>query len=98
MNILNLYSGLGGNRKLWPSSHNVTAVELSGEIASVYAENFPLDTVIVGDAHEYLQAHYKEFDFIWSSPPCQSHSKMVKATRHDVARFPDLRLYEEIIF
>ncbi len=28
MDILNLYAGIGGNRKLWGDDHNVTAVEL----------------------------------------------------------------------
>ena len=27
MKILNLYSGIGGNRKLWGDEHEVTAVE-----------------------------------------------------------------------
>jgi len=56
-----------------------------------------MDEVIVSDAHDYLLAHYEEYDFIWSSPPCQSHSRMVKATRHKVRRYTDLKLYEEIM-
>lgn len=27
MKILNLYAGIGGNRKLWPDDHEITAVE-----------------------------------------------------------------------
>jgi len=97
MKILNLYAGLGGNRKSW-SGHPVTAVEQDERIARIYSDNFPEDEVVVGDAHTYLLEHYEEFDFIWSSPPCQSHSRMVKATRHKVRKFPDLKLYEEVIF
>jgi DNA (cytosine-5)-methyltransferase 1 len=97
MNALNLYAGIGGNRKLWGGVH-VTAVEIGAEIAAVYKGLYPQDTVIVADAHEYLVDHYREFGFIWSSPPCQSHSRMMKATRHDVARYPDMNLYQEIIF
>jgi len=96
MKILNLYAGIGGNRKLWQNVE-VTAVELKEEIAAIYQEYFPNDKVIVADAHEYLLEHYKEFDFIWSSPPCQSHSRMMKATRHDVRKFPNMELYEEIL-
>jgi DNA (cytosine-5)-methyltransferase 1 len=74
MKILNLYSGIGGNRKLWQNVE-VTAVEFNEEIAAIYQEYFPDDKMIIGDAHEYLLKHYKEFDFIWSSPPCQTHSR-----------------------
>ena len=76
--VLNLYAGVGGNRKLWQDV-NVTAVELEPKIAAVYQRQHPNDTVIVGDAHAYLLEHWQEFDFIWSSPPCQTHSKMAKA-------------------
>jgi DNA (cytosine-5)-methyltransferase 1 len=100
MKILNLYAGIGGNRKLW-TNVDVTAVEFNEEIASIYRDHFPNDTVIVGDANEYLRKHYKEFDFIWSSPPCQSHSKVrmmaSKGGSYD-AIFPDMKLWQEIIF
>ena len=101
MKILNLYAGIGGNRKLW-NDCSVTAVELDHKIADVYSSFFPEDAVVVGDAHAYLQEHYSEFDFIWSSPPCPTHGQY----RYNVgfrakgykAVFPDMQLYEEIIF
>ena len=104
MKILNLYACLGGNRYKWnevKKDIEVTAVELDTECARLYKERFPSDTVIVAYAHEYLLNNYKEFDFIWSSPPCPTHSR---------ARFwgcgvngknpvyPDMKLYQEIIF
>jgi DNA (cytosine-5)-methyltransferase 1 len=102
MNVLNLYACLGGNRLLWDNC-NVTAVELDPELAKLYQERFPNDTVIVADAHQYLLDHYKKFDFIWSSPPCPSHSrarywgcKNGEMTTKPI--YPDLKLYEEIIF
>lgn len=98
MKILNLYAGLGGNRKLWGGDHEITAVEMEQDISKVYKDNFPNDTVITGDAHQYLLDHYKEFELIWSSPPCQTHSRMMKATRHKVQRYSDMSLYQEIIF
>ena len=96
--ILNLFAGVGGNRKDWPSSAQITAIELDLKIAAIYQKLYPNDTVIVADAHQYLLDHYGEFDFIWSSPPCQSHSRMQKATRHNVTKYLDLMLYQEIIF
>jgi DNA (cytosine-5)-methyltransferase 1 len=103
MKILNLYACLGGNRYKWDEVTNieVTAVEWDQELARLYKERFPNDKVIVADAHQYLLDHYKEFDFIWSSPPCPSHSRVrfsQKNRENCDAVYPDLKLYEEIIF
>ena len=97
MKVLNLYSGLGGNRKLWKNV-DVTAVEYSDKIGSVYKKLYPQDTVIIGDAHQYLLENFQNFDFIWSSPPCQSHSKMIRSGKNRKPRYPDMKLYEEVLF
>ena len=99
MKILNLYAGIGGNRKLWGDEHEITAVEWDNETAKVYQDYFPNDKVIVGDAHQYLLDHYKDFDFIWSSPPCPTHS-ILNRSNHGLGRpvkYPDMSLYQEII-
>jgi DNA (cytosine-5)-methyltransferase 1 len=102
MKILNLYACLGGNRYKWDEvaeGLEITAVELDPELARLYQERFPNDKVIIADAHQYLIDHYKEFDFIWSSPPCPSHSK-ARFARHEstTPEYPDMKLYQEIIF
>lgn len=94
MKILNLYAGVGGNRRLW-QGHDITAVELDPKIAAVYKDLYPEDEVIIGDAHEYLLQHYKEFDFIWSSPPCVTHSRLRFTQK--TQKYPDMSLYQEII-
>ena len=103
--ILNLYACLGGNRYKWDEvakelgiEIQVTAVENDPELARLYQERFPNDKVIIGDAHQYLLYHYKEFDFIWSSPPCPTHSKARFANTKAFAQFPSMVLYEEVIF
>ncbi len=93
MKILILYACLGGNRYKWGNDHDITAVEIDPKIAKVYQNQNPNDTVIIGDVHEYLLKHFAEFDFIWLSAPCQTHSKMVKATRHKNKKYPDMSLY-----
>ena len=105
MKILNLYACLGGNRYKWDevADIQVTAVELDPEAARLYKERFPNDTIIIADAHEYLLKHYKEFDFIWSSPPCPTHSRARywNSSNYNTtteAIYPDLKLYEEILF
>lgn len=103
--ILNLYACLGGNRYKWDevADIEVTAVELDPELARMYQERFPNDIVIIADAHQYLLDHYKEFDFIWTSPPCPTHSRIrfgqANSDRENYNPvFPDMKLYEEIIF
>jgi len=101
MKVLNLYSGLGGNRKKWPDYVEVTAVEYREDIAQFYQDQYPQDTVVVGDAHQYLLDHYREFDSIWSSYPCPTHSRprywASKGGRYP-PEYPELGLYQEIIF
>lgn len=103
MKILNLYAGIGGNRKLWGDEHEITAVENDESIANAYQSFFPKDKVVITDAHEYLLKHFNEYDFIWSSPPCPSHSRMRKTNsgvgeRKSPHTYPDMRLYQEILF
>jgi DNA (cytosine-5)-methyltransferase 1 len=99
MKILNLYCGIGGNRHLWGNDHEITAVEFDAKIAEKYKALFPNDTVVVADAHKYLLDHYSEFDFIWTSPPCQTHSRANYFINYITeSRYPKMELWQEIIF
>ena len=104
MKVLNLYAGIGGNRKLW-TDVEVTAVELNPQIAKIYQDFFPNDTVIIADAHQYLLEHFEEFEFIWSSPPCPTHSQIRYNIGYKANRiykkvkpiYADMGLYQEVI-
>ena len=106
--ILDLYACLGGNRYKWDSvlqeaelDYEITAVELDPELARMYQERFPHDKVVIADAHQYLLDHYKEFDFIWTSPPCPTHSKVRFTQKNQdfyIHEYPNMMLYQEIIF
>lgn len=102
MKILNLYAGIGGNRKLWGDDHKVTAVENDRDVARIYYMIFPQDKLVIDDAHKYLLEHANEFDFIWSSPPCQTHSSFRQniGVRYRGIKpvYPDMKLYQEILF
>lgn len=100
MKILNLYAGIGGNRMLWGSDHQITSVEIDPDIAFIYSHFYPDDEIIVGNAHEYLRENFEKFDFIWSSPPCQTHTR-INATivgNGCRPRYIDMKLYQEIVF
>jgi DNA (cytosine-5)-methyltransferase 1 len=100
--VLNLYACLGGNRYKWDevADIEVTAIEIDEELAKLYQDRFPNDKVIIADAHQYLLDHYREFDFIWSSPPCPTHSRLVTSNKFKSnyeVRYPEMSLYQEII-
>lgn len=101
--VLNLYAGIGGNRKLWEDV-TVTAVELNGKIAKIYQDFYPNDTVIIGDAHQYLLDNFEKYDFIWASPPCPTHSRPAFIGTYSKTgellyrpKYPDMKLFEEIL-
>jgi DNA (cytosine-5)-methyltransferase 1 len=97
INILNLYAGIGGNRAGFPADANVLAIEQDENVAAVYRSLYPDDDLVVGDAHSFLLENYGDFDWIWSSPPCVSHTQMDRMNSRNKLRYPDLSLYQEII-
>ena len=80
----------------------VTAVENDAVVVDIYQKLYPNDRVIYGDASKVLLDEYENFDFIWASPPCQSHSKARWAIAANSKRlrpvYPDMTLWKMIIF
>ena len=62
LKVLNLYAGIGGNRKLWENVE-VTAVEIEPDIATVYQEIAQLCTSGNRSLHPQL---------------CQKHNNQTK--------------------
>jgi len=102
MKILNLYAGIGGNRKLWGNKHEIMSVEYDYDILQIYKDLYPNDNTLRMDAHKYLLEYSDGYDFIWSSPPCQSHSSFRQNIcvryRGTEPVYPDMKLYQEILF
>lgn len=96
--VLNAYAGIGGNRHLWPAHWAVTAVEWDPKVAAEYSRRYPADTVIVGDAHAAVMETAGDYDAVWSSPPCPTHSRLalVNVSRHGIPLAPDPRLWLEV--
>jgi DNA (cytosine-5)-methyltransferase 1 len=99
MKILNLYAGIGGNRKLWGNDHEITAVEYDKDTAAIYSDFYPKDEIVIGDAHYFLLDNFKDYDFIWASPPCPTHSRLnlTMVGNGWPVKYPDMTLYQEII-
>lgn len=104
MKMLNLFAGIGGNR-LFFDYDDVVAVECEIMLGNIYKKRFPNDVVVIDNAWTYLEKHFHEFDFIWASPPCQSHTKMNKThvgRRYNgwnmKVKIPDMKLYGLIVF
>jgi len=98
--ILDLFCGLGGVAKgfqKYLDEHNIEyeyiAVDIDSLVLKAHKCNNPKSHVILRDAYSFTDDELKEFDFIWASPPCQSHSR----ANHIWKRYnPDMRLYDLI--
>ena len=73
MRLLDLYSGAGGAAMGYHQAGFTDIVGVDIDPQPDYPFEF-----IQGDAIEYVKEHGHEYDFIHSSPPCQSESALTK--------------------
>lgn len=111
MKVLNLYAGIGGNAKLWRETANyydteihITHVEINSELCKELKIIFPDDEVLNIDAHDYLlwlaeNDKLNDYDIIWTSPPCQTHSRMnrINSKRFHKSSYIDPSYIQQII-
>jgi DNA (cytosine-5)-methyltransferase 1 len=98
--LYNGCAGFGANTHLLNRKEvDVTHTEMFQDIANVNRLLHPDDEVIVADTFQHFQENHEKYNFAWFSVNCQGHSKMVKATRHNVNKIPPVtELYGLIIF
>lgn len=87
MKVLDLFCcGGGAGMGYFQAGFDVTGVDI------IFQSRYPFD-FIQDDAFDYLEKHYKEFDFIHASPPCQAYSQVtpVKNKSNHQKMIPKLR-------
>lgn len=111
MRILNLYAGIGGNAKLWRQTAKqynqdifITHVEINPLLCKELRLLFPDDVVLNIDANDYLEYlaqndMLNDYDIIWSSPPCQTHSRMnrINSKKYHKSSYIDPSYIQQII-
>jgi len=103
--ILDLFCGLGGVAKGFQSylrQRNIKfeyyAIDVDGRILLAHKILNPDSIVIRRDAYSFTDDELKQYDFIWASPPCETHSNLNLYNRKNLETFkkPDMRLWKLI--
>lgn len=82
--LLDLYCGVGGATRGWQrAGFHVTGVDLEPQ------PDYCGDEFHQGDALEYLIRHWRDFDAVHASPPCQASSALTKGTNQG-RQYPQL--------
>ena len=97
LKILDLFAGFGGTTRglqKWLDENNISyeyyAIDIDKQTLKVHKYWNKKSIVIQRDAYTFTKDELREYDFIWASPPCQSHSRAQVIWKR---RKPDMRLY-----
>lgn len=74
--FLNTFAGVGGNTELLDrDKFEVTHIELYSKPTRYLEENFPNDIVLRKNAWRYIPENFRDYDIVWASPSCKTHSR-----------------------
>ncbi len=95
--LLNSFAGIGGNTKnLDRDLFEITHVETNKKRINYLQKTFQDDITIEADAYQYILENIMEYDIVWASPPCPTHSNVRWANRtkeNFTYVYPDMQMY-----
>jgi len=106
LRILDLFCGVGGvvrgfHKYLQEQGveYEYYAVDTDRRILIAHELLNPNSITVCRDAYGFTDEELKGYDFIWASPPCETHSHLNFYNWNDPKKFkePDMRLYELIL-
>lgn len=102
LKILDLFCGIGGVARGFHDylqEHQIkylyVAIDIDKDVLKAHRALNPLSNVILRDAYSFTIDELETYDFVWASPPCETHSIAGIWTRKRKVS-PDFRLYELI--
>jgi len=103
LKILDLFCGIGGVARGFHDylqEHRIkylyVAIDIDKHVLKAHKALNPLSNVILRDAYSFSIDELRRYDFVWASPPCETHSIAGIWTRKE-KKSPDFRLYKLIL-
>jgi len=101
--ILDLFCGVGGVARGFQNflldngiEFEYYAIDIDKRVLKAHKLLNPYSKTICRDAWSIDDKEFKEFDLIWASPPCETHSKSRFLNINAKPTKPDMRLYNLI--
>ena len=100
--IVDLFCGVGGVARGFQAyliengiDFEYYAIDIDNKVLKAHKVLNPYSITIRKDAYSLSDEDLQNYDFIWASPPCETHS-IVGIWRRKMGVKPDMRLYELI--